>query len=188
MLVIMIIFGVLTLASAFGVVLSKRSLHSALCLVATMFFIAIHFALLGADFLAALQIMIYAGAIMVLVVFVIMLLGLDQVVDQQSFSIPRVFSFILAATFAGLIAYSATSQKVVEFSKGVVGRTGAETAKGVGHLLLTDYFFAFQAIALLLLAAIVGAVVLAHDKRRPLAKGRGLKAMHTATTSVAGEE
>lgn len=179
MLIIMILFGLLTLASAFGVVLSKRSLHSALCLVATMFLIAIHFALLNADFLAALQIMIYAGAIMVLVVFVIMLLGLDQVVDKHSFSIPKAFSFALAACFVGLICYAASSDAVVELSNKVAGTTGAETAKGVGRLLLTDYFFAFQVIALLLLAAIVGAVVLAQDKRRPLASNRGLSAMHT---------
>ena len=183
MFVIMLIFGVLTIASAFGVVLSKRSLHSALCLVATMFFIAIHFALLRADFLAALQIMIYAGAIMVLVVFVIMLLGIDKLVDRHGFAFPRLLGFVLAAVFCGLVGYAATSQTVLEVSQSAVGMSQAATAKGVGQLLLTDYLFAFQVIALLLLAAIVGAVVLAQDKQRPLAKGRGLKAMHASTAS-----
>lgn len=183
MLVVMILIGVLTIASAFGVVFSKRSLHSALSLIATMFFVAIHFALLRADFLAALQIMVYAGAIMVLVVFVIMLLGIDESVDTKAFGLPGILSASLALSFAGLLLYAINIHSIPGLSDSLVppvDTSGVETVAGFGKLLITKYFFAFQAIGVLLLAAIVGAVLLAHDKRRPLASGRGLKAMQSA--------
>ncbi len=178
MTVVMIIFGVLTLLSACGVVFSRRSLHSALWLVATLFLVAVHFALLGADFVAALQIMIYAGAIMVLVVFTIMLLGLEKVVDAKSFPIPRYIAGFICAAFAAMLTYVMSKELVFSIadSSGAVPASG--DPKEVGRLLLTEHVYAFEVTALLLLAAIIGAVVLAYDKKRPLASERGLRAMH----------
>ena len=180
MTIVMLIFGVLTILSACGVVFASRSLHSALWLVATLFLVAVHFALLGADFVAALQVMIYAGAIMILVVFTIMQLGLDKAVDSQGFPLPRSIAAALAAVFAAMLAFVMSQRAVFQVavepaasSQGAIG-----SPKEVGRLLFTEHFYAFEITALLLLAAIIGAVVLAYDKKRPLAADRGLRAMH----------
>lgn len=179
------LFGFLTLVSACGVVFSRKSLHSALSLVTTLFLVAVHFALLGADFLAALQIMIYAGAIMILVVFVIMLMGLDKDVDRKSLGLPGYFALCLSGFFGVLIAYVVGNRAIFSIAEKQV-RTQVYNASpnGVGALLFSEYVYAFEVTGVLLLAAIIGAVVLAHDRRRPLAENRGLRAMHK--NSLAG--
>ena len=176
---VMMIVGVLSLICAAGVVFSSRSIHSAMWLIGALFSVAVHFALLGADFIAALQVMIYAGAIMVLVVFVIMLLGLDKTVEDKSFPVSRLISGLLAAVFVGLISYGVGQHAVSGISDSVAnGAAVSADPAEVGRLLITDFLFAFEITGVLLLAAVIGAVVLAHDKKRPLAPNRGLKAMH----------
>ena len=173
----MMLFGVLTILSACGVVFSARSLHSALWLVATLFLVAVHFALLGADFVAALQVMIYAGAIMVLVVFTIMLLGLDKAVDRHGFPLPRYLAATICALFAAMLTFVMSKEVVFSIANTEGGGTSG-SPKEVGRLLFTEHVYAFEITALLLLAAIIGAVVLAFDRKRPLAADRGLRAMH----------
>lgn len=181
---LMYILGAMTVAAAGGVVFAQKSLYSALSLIATMFFIAVHFALLGAEFLAAVQVMVYAGAIMVLVVFVIMLLGLDMDNDAHRLRIPSYISAVLAALFASAVGF-AIHRAAGGISKltAVVAEPAHDAAslgnsQTLGRLLFSEYVFAFEVTGVLLLAAIIGAVVLAQDKKRPLAKGRGLSAMH----------
>jgi len=177
----MMIFGVMTVLTASGVIFSRKAMHSALFLVATLFLVAFHFALLGADFLAALQVLIYAGAIMVLVIFVIMLLGLreginpEEKISRPDMAIPTVLATIMSGLMLGLLVFA--------FWQGVTLPEGSEpremvgTAKAIGQVLFTKYLYPFELVSLLLLAAIIGAVVLAFDAKRPLAPGRGLKAM-----------
>ena len=182
MTIVMLIFGLLTILSACGVVFSRRSLHSALWLVATLFLVAVHFALLGADFIAALQIMIYAGAIMVLVVFTIMLLGLDKVVDgKEGFALPPYFAAVICAAFAAVLVFVMSKKAVFSLAGHGEAPAISGSPKEVGRLLFTEHVYAFEITALLLLAAIIGAVVLAYDKKRPLPKNRGLRAMHSAS-------
>lgn len=187
MLVAMWIFGLLTLVSACGVVASKKSLHSALCLVATLFFVAVHFALLGAEFIAALQILIYAGAIMILVCFVIMLLGLKVDADRESPGVPAVFAAIFVALLFGMLTFVVGGENFeTDFSKPIVASStivrGEKVVKEdgaaeVGKVMLIKYLVPFELSALLLLAAIIGAVTLTYEPLRPLRKGRGLQAM-----------
>ena len=179
------LLGALTILSACGVVFSHKSLNSALSLVATLFLVSIHFALLGAEFLAALQIMIYAGAIMVLVVFVIMLLGLDKDSEVKPSAAPRIFAAVLAALFACVVGFGVTHGNLAVSILSQLSPSEAPPVAGtpqeIGKLLYTQYIFAFEITGVLLLAAIIGAVTLAYDPRRPLAKGRGLRAMHSNT-------
>ncbi|MCL4159312.1 UNVERIFIED_CONTAM: hypothetical protein GTU68_061867, partial [Idotea baltica] len=153
----MYVFGLLSLLSALGVVFAKKSLHSALWLVVTLFTVAVHFALLGADFIAALQILVYAGAIMILVVFVIMLLGLDKSVDDNSFGIPRPVSAMICAGFLALVLFVVRQQELFSDFGEKAAMTKPFLTKDVGRALLTENLVAFEAIGLLLLAAIVGA-------------------------------
>ena len=197
MLPVMFAFGALTVISALGVIFSSRSLHSALWLVATLFLVAIHYALLGADFIASLQVLIYAGAIMVLVVFVIMLLGLEQPADMPLGISGRIAAWAVSAVSGVFIALLSLVLRdgevfVSDLETKVSGSYASPEV--IGRVMLTQYVYPFEITALLLLAAIIGAVVLAYEPKRPLAKGRGLRAMHqgesenfSETKATAGE-
>ncbi len=180
MTIAMIVFGVLTIVSALGVVFGGKPLTSALSLVATLFLVAVHFAMLGADFVAALQVLVYAGAIMVLVVFVIMLLGLDKDTRALRFGVPGYLSAVFCGLFVGVLVFAAISNGVFPLSIVASSTSGATTVgspREVGLVLMTEFLFPFQLTALLLLAAIIGAVLLAYEKKRPLGEGRGLRAV-----------
>ncbi|MCB0323529.1 MAG: NADH-quinone oxidoreductase subunit J [Bdellovibrionales bacterium] len=187
MIVAMWIFGVLTVLSALGVVFAPRPLHSALWLVGTLFFLAVHFALMGADFIAALQVVVYAGAIMVLVVFVIMLLGLDEGPTQNQSRLTLYSGAIFCGLFLGLLLFAFTHQLSFPIGSGVSNGSVGDPRE-VGRVLVTDFLYAFEVIALLLFAAIIGAVLLANDRKRPLMPGRGLKAVQGSANDAASVE
>jgi len=164
------------LVGAVGVVTSRNPVHAALSLVMTLFGVAVLFIEQEADFLAAVQIIVYAGAIVVLFLFVIMFLGVDRAEDirieplagQRPLAI--VFSVI---TLGGILAMAATAHWVTG-ARQVVGPIQGHVTKSLsspsgepaqlGKQLFTTYLFAFEATAALLVIAVVGAVVLA---RRP---------------------
>src|SRR5271154_5921287 len=170
-----VISAIVVLSGGIGVVVSRNPVHAALSLVMTLFGIAVLFIEQEADFLAAVQIIVYAGAIVVLFLFVIMFLGVDRseditiepLVGQRPLAV--VFSLI---TLGGVLAMAATAHWVTG-AKQVVGPiqghvAGPTSPAGepaqLGKQLFTTYLFAFEATAALLVIAVVGAVVLA---RRP---------------------
>lgn len=171
-LIFPIIFGILTVLSAVGVVLATNPLNSALSLILTLFLMAAHYALLNAQFIAVMQILVYTGAIMVLVVFVVMLLGLRT--SKKIQGIPKIaFGFLASASFAGLLAFVVT-----QAGFGELPELSADfgSTKAVGKLMVQEYSTVIHTAGLLLLAAMVGAVLLGKEERRPLRPGRGLKA------------
>lgn len=178
MTLLMAIFGLLTLLAAIGVVALKNPLHSALSLIMTLLFVAVHYALLGADFLAAIQVMVYAGAIMVLVVFVIMLLGDGDVSNdpeskKEGISILSwVMALISGITIFSILAY-AILKSPFPISSSIIPDG---SANGLGEALYTQYLFPFEITSLLILSAIIGAVMLGAERKRELKPGRGLKA------------
>lgn len=186
--VAMYIFGILTFVSACGVVFSRKSLHSALSLVATLFLVAVHFALLEADFLATLQVLIYAGAIMVLVVFVIMLLGLDEQVENPVLKLPALFAALLCGIFAGVFVYVFSKASILFVVAEPSSPTVLGDAHSVARLLFTEYIFPFEVVGVLLLAAVIGAALLAREDKRPLLPGRGLKAKRKEFAPVPDDE
>jgi NADH-quinone oxidoreductase subunit J len=168
------------LIGAIGVVTSRNPVHAALSLVMTLFGVAVLFIEQEADFLAAVQIIVYAGAIVVLFLFVIMFLGVDRREDIEVEPLvgQRPLAFILSAVvLAGVLAMAATSHWVTG-AHGVVGpieghilsnptSPSGEPAQ-LGKQLFTTYLFAFEATAALLVIAVVGAVMLA--RRPPVAE------------------
>jgi NADH-quinone oxidoreductase subunit J len=164
------VFAVTTLVavfSAINVVAQQNPVHSALFLIANFFCIAVYYLLLSAQFLAVVQVIVYAGAIMVLFLFVLMLLGVgSEDVLQESIRGQRP-----AAVALGLLLLAAIGAALLSgaFSGGGQGSLAAANAGGnvqaVGRLLFTRYVFAFEATGLLLVVAAVGALVL--GKRRP---------------------
>jgi len=167
--VVFVSSAIIVLVGALGVILAKNPVHSALMLVQTLFGIAVLFVQLEAHFLAAVQVIVYAGAIVVLFLFVIMLLGVDKVEswEQGPLSFQRWAAGGIALVGAAMIALVAA--RAIDLGRGAVSTTGAlDTGESnvvlVGKALFTDYVFAFELTGVLLVVAVIGAVVLA---RRP---------------------
>ncbi len=140
-------------ASALAVVLSRSPLRAALWLIATLLCVALLYLGLDASFVAAMQVLVYAGAIMVLFIFVIMLLNLgpEGIVRPAYLSVAKALGAVAAAYF---------TFKVIASVAGGAGKPIDGSVKAIGTLLLTDYLFAFEAVSVLLLTAVVGAIVL----------------------------
>lgn len=156
-----VLLAVLALSSALAMVLNKNTVNSALFLVLNMVSIAGLYLLLQAQFLAIIQILVYAGAIMVLFLFVIMLLNVDDEEQfLQTFRVKYFIVFILGVVVSGQILYSlgGVAELLPEISP-EMARVG--TVEAIGDVLFTDYLFAFEMTAILLTAAVVGALMVA---------------------------
>ena len=154
------VLAALTIAAALAVIFARNPVHSALSLVMTMFLIAVAFAALDAHLVAALQIVIYAGAVMVLFLFVIMLLNLQ--VDPPEVAHPglRTAAVVSAAILGGVLGTTVWRS----WSTGATAEPLAAdfgTTVSLGRLMFRDHVVAFEMTSLLLLVAVVGAVVLA---------------------------
>ncbi|MBN1587056.1 MAG: NADH-quinone oxidoreductase subunit J [Candidatus Omnitrophica bacterium] len=148
-------FAAIAVLSALLVVLGRQPMYSVLALIITLFCLAGLFVLLQAYFLAAIQIVVYAGAVLVLFLFVIMLLNLDQAEGPKA--------QITGIKFAGLITaglfLAATVQIVARVPVFTATPTSGSTAE-IAFLLFTKYLVPFELISVLLLIAIIGAVKL----------------------------
>ena len=166
--------GAVCLAGALGVVLSSNPVHAALSLVATLFGIAVLFVAQEAHFLAAVQIIVYAGAIVVLFLFVLMLLGVDRAEDLsiEPLGGQRIAAGIIGAGVLGLsiLAIASTGGEVTGAgaAEGASNRIseGVANIDQIGESLFTRYLFAFEVTSVLLVIAVVGAVVLARKVKR----------------------
>jgi NADH-quinone oxidoreductase subunit J len=161
------LFAVMAIFGALMMVLQKSPVASALFLILTFASLAGLFVLLHAPFLAAVQVVVYAGAIMVLFLFVIMLLNLrNDIDDGVHHAARRLFGWLLGLVLAALI-YLFFQRS---WSLGPAGDVTPETMAEVGNTqmlglkLFTEYLLPFELTSLVLLAAIVGAVVLALRK------------------------
>jgi NADH-quinone oxidoreductase subunit J len=155
-----------TVFCALGVITRPNPVHSALFLVMTLFMLAVFYIILEAHLVAALQILVYAGAVMVLFLFVITLLNLKGDPDEPAHPLLRIVAYAVAATLAAGVAI------VLMGDAGATG-AGAVLAEGFGgtralaRVLFTDYLVAFELTSMLLLVAVVGAVVLAQRDPAP---------------------
>ena len=160
--------AVIVLAGAFGVILSKNPVHSALSLVATLFGIAVLFIAQDAHFLAAVQVIVYAGAIVVLFLFVIMLLGVDRSENLESESLTGQRPAAILAGLViggGLVAVLVTSTITGLPSSGAAPDAESQNVADLGRLLFTEHLFAFEVTSVLLVIAVVGAVMLAKGRQ-----------------------
>lgn len=162
------LFAGIAIASAFLCVTRKSPVASALWLVQTMFSLAAIYVLLDAHFIAVIQVMVYAGAIMVLFLFVIMLLNLREASSDLRGWPGRIVAGIIATVLLVelWVVRSVLPEAGLRLPAGAMDRLTQEqgAVMVVAQPLFSDYLIPFEATALLLLAATVGAVVLA--KRR----------------------
>lgn len=155
---VFITLGLITLLGAVGVVAFKNIIHAALALIVSFLGVAGLYFQLHAEFLGLVQVMVYAGAISVLVIFAIMLvMDRDPETTNLSHKVNRWWGGLISLLFTALIGVSIwESQFTVQSGNGSVDRVGQ-----IAELLLGDYVVAFEVAAILLLVAVVGAIILA---------------------------
>ncbi len=159
--------AVIMVISSLMVILRKNPVHSALFLIVTFFCLGGVYLLLNAQFIAAIQVIVYAGAIMVLFLFVIMLLNVEREATSPNGHGLRKFCALILSVIVGTFLISVMS---INFFTGAPGDYTVERVNAVGNsevigrLLFTDFLLPFEITSVLLLAAIIGAVILAKKK------------------------
>jgi len=160
---IMIIGGIL-------VITRKNAVHSALALITTLLAQAALYLMLYAPFVAGVQIILYAGGIMVLFLFVIMLISIERAEKERQFNKQWLVGIVAAAVLGGLVitVYTTTTKGRVLFLEGRTSYVDMQNTQGIATLLFDQhagtYMFAFEIASLLLLVAIIGAVVMAKKR------------------------
>ncbi len=160
------ILAALAVGSGLAVILIRNPIYCALSLVVNFFLLAVMYLLLRAEFLAAIQVIVYAGTIMVLFIFVIMLLNLGGEETRDKLRVLRPLAFLLGLVLlvevVAALRYRAYAVENPALSFPLVSAPPAVTGgvREFGRLLFTDYLLPFEITSVLLLIAIVGAVVL----------------------------
>lgn len=188
--IVFFMFAAIAVVSAIATVTRKNPVVAAVWLVATFFAVAVIYVQLSASFLAVLQVLVYAGAMMVLFVFVIMVLDVDESGAAESRRPSRVgrfgyyFSLLLSGGLLVWVLLATLSKQFITPGARIDPTAEFGSANSVGRLLFTDYLFAFESISLLLLAAVIGAVVVARSRRErekeAASAGMAAEHMHAA--------
>src|ERR1044072_1409376 len=155
--VIFLVLSAISLASAMGVILSKNPVSSVLCLILTFFTIAGHYVMLNAQFLAVVHIIVYAGAIMVLFLFVIMLMNLNADLEPQKRNWLKYAGAISGGTLLVILVAALRDASMPSLQS---GSTDIGLIGNLGKALLKEYVVPFEVSSVLFLSAMVGAVVI----------------------------
>ncbi|SDI68469.1 NADH-quinone oxidoreductase subunit J [Nonomuraea jiangxiensis] len=160
------VLAVVSVGAALGMVFNRKAVYSALMLGTVMLCLAVLYAVQDAPFLAAVQIIVYTGAIMMLFLFVLMLVGVDSSDSfVETLKGQRFWAVIAAAGFLALFIL-AIGNAIFSPATGLAAATGqAGYIRSIAELLFTRYVFAFEITSALLITAALGAMVLAHRER-----------------------
>jgi NADH-quinone oxidoreductase subunit J len=163
-LIFFLLLSLTAIATALGMLLSRNAIYSALFLVLNFTTVAVFYLLLGAPFIAMAQVTVYAGAIMVLFLFVIMLLGGERLSTS-----PTLRFHPMIAIPAGLALLAVFVINIMQWAGQIIdiADTPADygAPKAVGQLLFSQYMLPFEVTAVILLAAVIGAIILAKSER-----------------------
>lgn len=171
-LILFSIFGLICVAGALNLLLQHHPINSALSLVVVMGALAAEYLLLGAEFVAAVQVIVYAGAVMVLFVFVIMLLNAGEEARSGGSRVALLFGvpgMLIGSVLMAwvLVKHSGTDSVAAGALPG--------SPQAIGWLLFHDYLLPFEVTSILVLIAIMGAVVLASHPQSPEKSGKSLE-------------
>lgn len=162
------VFAVLSVAGSLGMLISRSPVASALWMVQTMLAIACLYLTLNAAFIGVVQVLVYAGAIMVLFLFVIMLLNLDETPRLQGVTGRRVLAFglgvVVLAQLLAVVAVQVQGSSALPTAPMATQPVPETTVEAIGVALLTEHAFTLQIVGVLLLAATIGAVLLAKKR------------------------
>jgi NADH-quinone oxidoreductase subunit J len=163
-----VIFSLIAVVAAVGVIVSRKPVYSALFLLMNFCTLAALYVMLEAQFIAMVQVIVYAGAIVVLFLFVVMLIGGGELNDirnrelslSQRFTWPRLTALVLAALLLAAVGYGVITGQLFP-PQGSQATFQSGSAEAIASVLYTDYVLPFELISVLLLVGMVGAVVLA---------------------------
>ena len=166
---LILFFGLalVAVASALGMLVSKKAIYSALYLIMNFLTVAIFYLILGAPFIALTQVTVYAGAIMVLFLFVIMLLGIESLNAGPTLPWQRPLAILLGAILIFETGYVMVTHWNTLIPMGSV-TPDFGSPKAIGLLLFNEYLLPFEVISVLLLASMIGVIVLSQKNRRSL--------------------
>jgi len=159
------ILSALTLGSAMITILSKNPIHSAIWLVVSFFSIAGHYALLNSQFLAMVHIIVYSGAIMILMLFTIMLMNLN-ISNEISKPIVTKITAAVAFCLVGLLLISVLAQHATAIDGYVNSGQDYQSIEVLGKILLDEFIVPFEMAAVLLLMAMIGAVLISKKDKK----------------------
>jgi NADH-quinone oxidoreductase subunit J len=167
-MILFILFGAVAIAGALGVILSRKPVYSALFLLLNFVALAVFYVMLQAQFLAAIQVIVYAGAIVVLFLFVVMLIGGGELVDlprprdqmRGRSAVPRIIALVLVVLLVAGLAYGVVTGTLAS-GQGNATAFGQGSVEAIGQALFTTYLLPFELTSVLLLVGMIGAVVLA---------------------------
>ncbi|MFJ5998041.1 NADH-quinone oxidoreductase subunit J [Streptomyces sp. NPDC092370] len=164
------VLGTVAVIGALCTILMKRAVHSALCLAGTMIILAVFYLANGAYFLGVVQIVVYTGAIMMLFLFVVMLVGVTAADSlKETIKGQRWLAALCGLGFGVLLVAGIGNASLTEFN-GIGQANAGGNVEGLAALLFTKYVFAFEITGALLITAAVGAMVLTHRERTERAK------------------
>lgn len=182
-LIVFVIASAMVIGGALGVVLRSHPVHAALSLVLTLFGIAVHFVAMEAHFLAAVQVIVYAGAIVVLFLFVIMLLGVDKSEDLRTepIKVQRPLALVAGLGVVGLLAAAIVAGRDLaprRYGDGIVADVAHNSAgqvvvnpdgnvKQLATNLFGDHVLAFELTSVLLIVAVAGTVMMTRKDKHP---------------------
>jgi NADH-quinone oxidoreductase subunit J len=155
----------LAVLAALGVVFARKAVHGALMLAMVMICLAILYIVQGAPFLGVVQVIVYTGAVMMLFLFVLMLVGVDSSDSMVETIRGQRWAALLAATGFGALAVAITLRVTADEPAGLDAANSDGNVQGIAGLLFSKYVFAFEATSALLITAAVGAMVLTHRER-----------------------
>lgn len=164
-----IIFALIAIVAAAGVIVSRKPVYSALFLLLNFATLAAMYIMLEAQFIAAVQIIVYAGAIVVLFLFVVMLIGGGELTDirdphktlRQRLTAPRITALVLGLLLLAGIVFGLVTGQLNTLTQGSAAAFDHGSAQAIASVLYTDYLLPFELAGILLLVGLIGAVVLA---------------------------
>lgn len=159
------VLGIVAVLGALGTVTMRKAVHSALCLAGTMIILAIFYLAQGAYFLGIVQIVVYTGAVMMLFLFVVMLVGITAADSlKETIKGQRLLAVVTGLGFGILLIAGLGNAGVHQFA-GLTAANSGGNVQGLAKLIFTTYVWAFEITGALLITAAVGAMVLTHRER-----------------------
>ena len=167
-LIFFLLLSLISISTALGMLLSRNAVYSALFLVLNFITVAVFYLLLGAPFIAMAQVTVYAGAIMVLFLFVIMLLGAENMPQTQVLPWQRPLAGVLAVALAveATFIFVTRARPVGDVVPPEESVNTAANLRALGEALFTQYLLPFEVTSILLLVAMIGAIVLVRKEKR----------------------
>lgn len=163
--IIFYILAAVTLGTAIMTVLSKHPVHSAVYMIVCFFSIAGHFLVLNAQFLSVVHIIVYTGAIMILLLFTLMLMNLNEEHEPKKKVASRIAA-VLASCLAAIVLLAALIKSNVVMESQRIANFDFQSAKVIGQVLLNEYMVPFEFASILLITSMIGAVLISKKDKK----------------------